>query len=152
MSDKTELPDHLNYRVTIHGNLQLSKRKTVSGEGRTEEPSVIKDLTALAEIKTGLGKTAYVEVWTDDKGSKAADQGGEPSTPERTDKLPEGVDLKTVVQVEGYLTAQDHTWASANLLSDAELDKLQHIAEGRIKVIRAYGVANGLPAYTPPAE
>ncbi len=156
----------MKYKI-VSGQLLLASGQTLTGVIDTADKKLgltaesVEELKRLAEVRTGLGRRAYVQPLAEAKAEGSVDDGQDggqsaPTDPPPADAppaltytLPEGVNEQTARQVEGYLKEAGHTFESANLLSDEDLDKLDNIAAGRIRTIRLVGTANSYPAFTP---
>ncbi|AWT34575.1 hypothetical protein DM785_02660 [Deinococcus actinosclerus] len=143
----------MKYHV-ISGTLRLKGRKELSGSGETTDKAVQDQLRDLAKITNGFGQPAYVVI-DEGKSEGEGSQGGQggtqtppstqtPSGPDLSGvKLPDGAAQRDFEAVGGYLHAAGYTFEQAAALDDETLDKIDNIAAGRIKLIRAVAAVNG---------
>lgn len=151
----------------LRGSLVLGNDvRAVGPIVQTDDAQIIRDLEGLGEVKDALGSAQYVRELENYKGEitgRLVKPGeakilAQPAPAVTTDppavlKYPNGVSEKDVQIVETALTKGGLTFETANALSDDDIKaRTEGIGEGRIKLIRAVGLANEYPEFTPPAE
>lgn len=155
MSDKKSI----SYQL-LRGTIHLPSGSVLTASGVTDDADIIKEIEAMAEVKTGEGNAQYILIGK--SGSAGAvnsgviKSGGTPEKPQEPEflfKLPQGVNTGDVKTVQTALEAGGLDFQSANALSDDDIKaKTTGIGDGRIKLIRAVGGANAYPEFQAQAD